>query len=403
MVEGDPDADKAINVPSAEKLISILSVNDLDDAWVQSEISFLENIRDTYVKDPMCRGKKEFFVDHFSAVAKRSDEICNLIRVLFRLAKAQTTTKQLCNEVVSAVSANLKAQMPTNSKSFANAVKETLKKTPPKKLNSIATEPDPVKVSSHHNMSEITLIPKNGYDEDLKKVSGSLKQNRINSTRKSKQGNIVISCENDDEMKRVEVALSSAQFVQIKRMEKNLPKMTILGSEEIESAEEVLEDLKSRNAFIHKLVEEGKKLEVLFMKKQNGLNNITIKVDPEIRSAILENKSKVYVGLKRCHVSDSFPFKVCYNCQETCSHMSDKCTSRVKICRYCGENHLSKNCPMKDDATKHRCINCLNSNITRVKNNAGSHFSNASSCPLVKLIIDNMKANTIYSCESKNA
>ena len=149
MVEGDPDADKAINVPSAEKLISILSVNDLDDAWVQSELSFLENIRDTYVKDPMCRGKKEFFVDHFSAVAKRSDEICNLIRVLFRLAKAQTTTKQLCNEVVSAVSANLKAQMPTNAKSFANAVKETLKKTPPKKLNSIATEPDPVKVSSH--------------------------------------------------------------------------------------------------------------------------------------------------------------------------------------------------------------------------------------------------------------
>ena len=252
-------------------------------------------------------------------------------------------------------------------------------------------------------MLEITLIPKNGYDEDLKKVSGSLKQNRINSTRKSKKGNIVISCENDDEMKRVEVALSSAQFVQIKRMEKNLPKMTILGSEEIESAEVVLEDLKSRNAFIHKLVEEGKKLEVLFMKKHNGLNNITIKVDPEIRNAILENKAKVYVGLKRCHVSDSFPFKVCYNCQETCSHMSDKCTSRVKICRYCGENHLSKNCPMKDDATKHRCINCLNSNITRVKNNAGSHFSNASSCPLVKLIIDNMKANTLYSRESKNA
>ena len=399
MVEAEPDADKAIKVPSAEKLISVLSVNDLDDAWVHSEISFLENIRDIYDKDTLCRAKKEQYVEHFTSIAKRSEEICNLIRVLFRLAKAQTTTKKLCNEVVSAVSANLKAQMST--KSFANAVKEKepLKK-PPKVLKTIEKESVPIKVLPP--MSEITLIPKNGYDEDLKKVSGSLKQNRINSARKSKNGNIVISCENDEEMKRVEEALSSAQFVQVKKMEKNLPKMTIIGAEEIDSREEVIEDLKSRNVFLHDLVEKGKKLEVLFMKKNNGLNNITIRVDPEIRNAILENKAKVYVGLKRCHVSDSFPFKVCYNCQETCSHMSDSCNSRVKICRYCGQNHLSKSCPMKNDATKHRCINCLNSNISRIKNNAGSHFSNASSCPLVKLLIDNMKANTIYSCESKN-
>ena len=123
--------------------------------------------------------------------------------------------------------------------------------------------------------------------------------------------------------------------------------------------------------------------------KVNGsiVTNITIKVDSEIRNAIINNHYKLFSGLKRCHIVDSFPFKICFNCQTTCSHMSKECPLKNQtICRYCQLNHFSKDCPVKNDSTKHRCRNCNESKINHIKAAAKSHFTNSNHCPLIKSI-----------------
>ena len=349
-------ADKGFVIPTPEKLISILNVDDIDEAWVMSELNLLESTAEVYNNDPKCKQMlKDQVVETLSSVAKESHNICNLIRVLYRLAKSQTTTEQLCNEVVTAVSANLSAQMPPAmevSKRTTTTYGNENEKAAVSFAKVVKSKNSPRTSKPIQPTAEITLIPQNNYDADLKKVSSTLKGHRINSARKSKAGNIVLNCENDDEVKRVEDTLKTTDFVALKKMEKNFPKMTIFGAEIVESNEELKNDIIARNPFIRSLVEDsGKKFDILFMKKFKGLNNVTIKVDPEIRNAILNNNAKCYVGLKRCHVSDSFPFKVCFNCQKTCSHLSSECESSVKICRYCGLNHFSKDCPVQNDST----------------------------------------------------
>ena len=58
---------------------------------------------------------------------------------------------------------------------------------------------------------------------DLKKVNKSLREHQINSVRKSKAGNIVISCKNDDTVKLVEETLMTENFVEVKKNGKISP------------------------------------------------------------------------------------------------------------------------------------------------------------------------------------
>ena len=215
---------------------------------------------------------------------------------------------------------------------------------------------------------------------------------------------MVISCSSESELLSVENALGPADVVKkINKMEKNLPRLTIFGAHDVESADVAKEEILCKNTFLKTLVDNNKVFEVLFMKKGNGFSNLIIKVDPEIRKAIFENGAKLYLGLNRCRVSDSFPFKVCYNCQKTCCHLSDKCPLKNEkmVCRFCSENHRSADCPVKTNVAMHKCVNCLDSSNNKIKNNGNSHYSNSNECPLVQSIISNIKLNTEY--ESKNA
>ena len=184
---------------------------------------------------------------------------------------------------------------------------------------------------------------------------------------------------------------------------KNLPTLTIFDIGDFDSNDELKDNILSKNPVIKGMVDNDKIFSVLFIKKSRDSKSAVVRVDPEIREFVLKNKSKMYVGLKSCNVADSFPFKICFSCQETCSHQSKNCPMVDKsICRYCSDNHKSTDCKVKNDTTKYVCINCSQSNINKFKNNARSHYPNSNSCPLVESIISNIKANTCYTLSSKN-
>ena len=173
---------------------------------------------------------------------------------------------------------------------------------------------------------------------------------------------------------------------------------------EVESKEELKDVIMEKNPHIRNLISNSKCFEILFLKKFNGVTNAVLKVEPEIRELIQKVNSRVFVQLKNCKVVDSYPFRVCYNCQMTCSHLSQQCPLKdtKQICRYCSRNHKTKDCNVKDDKSKHTCVNCENSQNEKFKEKAKSHFSNSNECPIIISIKENIIANTLYSLDTKN-
>ena len=401
---------------SAVSLISISNIEEIHEEWVNDTISYLDKLSSDSDREAgqkhQLRNSEQAKLKH---IASQAGKISNLVRVLYRLAKSTADTRNLCKDMIASI--NTQLTMNNVQPNQPQLQTPTPHSTPPNHQPN-----DPINNNGHRSYaqtlqntvshadkpiipsSEITLIPKTSYEADIKKVTQKLKQHQVESARKSKAGNIVIKCANADKIKSVENALKSQDFVTVKTMEKNLPKMTILAVESeadadfTSAAAAFREDILCRNPFLKTLHDTGKVFSVLFMRKNNGLVNFTVKLDPEIRHAILKNSSKVFVGLKSCRVIDSFPFKVCFNCQMTGDHLSNECPIRDRtLCRYCSENHKTKDCGSKNDTSKHICVNCHNSKINRIKSNANTHFSNHVNCPLVTAIVDNIKANTLYS------
>ena len=382
-----------------EELISLTSIDELDFGWVEDELKYLQDLIKEKPSFSRTTFKKDDAVKKLESICNQASTTSNLIRVLFRLAKENFKSKQLCEEVLSTLVCNNAAVNGQNVNgnasqiSYAKALKESTMKSG-KLVKPSSALPD-------QRTNEITLIPNTNYDADVKKVSEKLSSHQVVSSRKSKAGNIVLRCDKEEDIGAIEDVLKAENFVTIKKMERNLPRMTIFDVGKFDTPDELKSALFSKNPFLKSLVDKNKVFEVLFFKTWSDTTNVTIKCDPEVRDSILKNRSKLFIGLKSCRVTDSFPFMVCYNCQQTCSHRSKDCTART-TCRYCGDNHISRNCEFKNDSTRHCCVNCSKSEIVNIKNNSKTHVSNSTSCPLIKSIITNMKANTSYTCDQKN-
>ena len=378
-----------------EQLISLSSIEELDLEWVEDEIKFLEDLVKEKPSFSRTSFKKDDAVKKLESLCNQASMTSKLIRVLFRLAKENLNSKQLCQDILSTLVCNKsggteKHDRNSSQNSYAKALKApTMGPGKPAK---------PAPAIPENRPNEITLIPNTNYDSDVKKVNEKLRTQQVVSARKSKAGNIVLRCDKEEDIGAIEDVLKNENFVTVKKMERNLPRMTIFDIGKFETTDELKATLFSKNPYLQSLVNNDKVFEILFFKTWNDTTNVTIKCDPEVREGILKNRSKVFIGLKSCRVSDSFPFMVCYNCQETCSHRSKDCTAST-VCRYCGDNHISRNCQVKTDTTKHRCINCSNSENINIKTNSNTHVSNSTVCPLIKSIISNMKANTCYTSE----
>ena len=204
-------------------------------------------------------------------------------------------------------------------------------------------------------------------------------------------------------MKSAEEILAAESTVKLHARTKVLPKMSISNVDLPD--DEVRDSILSKNPQISNLVNNGFKLELLFVHnvKNSSIRNAIIKVDPAIRNLIVENKYKIFVGMKNCTVYDRIHYKTCYNCQKIGAHTSKDCPTSDPICRFCAGSHRSADCESKNDPSTHQCANCLNSDNDSHKSVAKSHMSNASTCPLVINLSNNIMLNTEYkTSESKN-
>ena len=68
----------------------------------------------------------------------------------------------------------------------------------------------------------------------------------------------------------------------------------------------------------------------------------------------------------------------CIKCQSY-EHTVESCSKKFSVCGYCGKNHHTKRCPVKNDASKHHCVNCFSD--PRFKDRCSGHGAVSRDCP----------------------
>ena len=191
----------SFTIPSAEQLISIDNINDIDGKWIENEIAFLSSFSVENANDPTYKNAtKPVLQQKLTEVANRTSQLANLVRVLHRLAKANSNTKNLCDDVVKSIGEKLENAEVLPRNSYANALKmpgqSTKSKSSPAKPIAAAAPKElspsaPVFTPSPRH--EITIVPEKNYENDMKSLQKTLSNSQVSGSRKSRNGNIVLS------------------------------------------------------------------------------------------------------------------------------------------------------------------------------------------------------------------
>ena len=166
----------------------------------------------------------------------------------------------------------------------------------------------------------------------------------------------------------------------------------------------------TKNSNISRLVsDEKKKFDIIFIndEKDENYSYAVIKVDPEIKEAIVSQGNKLFIGLSSCKVTDRYHILQCYKCQEFGHKVgSSKCTlegSEKEICLYCAGDHKSKSCEVeKNDSNNFKCHNCSMSKDDKIKSNCIGHTTNSFKCPIFQTAIKNTINRTMSASYSTN-
>ncbi len=149
-----------------------------------------------------------------------------------------------------------------------------------------------------------------------------------------------------------------------------LPKVTItnIDSEEYTPKDTVKlrKAICEKNPTIAELISKGNTFDILFIKEstqKNTPSSAVVKVEKVIYEQIKSLKYQLYIDFSRCQVFDRYHLTQCYRCQKF-GHTSSKCPRQSSVCRYCSENHQTKDCPLKGQLDKYKCANCKSNHAT---------------------------------------
>ena len=178
-------------------------------------------------------------------------------------------------------------------------------------------------------------------------------------------------------------------------LKSKLPTICLLGVTDDLTKDEIKQGICRQNDVIGKLVEDGQELSVIFTKPPTNnklYHQVTVRVSSDIRLAIKSSGNKIHLSSKVCKVIDSFHVKRCNKCQSF-GHYAAKCReSTPVICGYCGKNHESNDCHLKDQPSNtHKCCNC---EIAGMKPEGHSSFS--FKCPAYTIQQDKLRSSIAY-------
>ena len=285
--------------------------------------------------------------------------------------------------------------------SFADILKQELRELQKGK-------DDPVNKQSHQ---VLVLKPKEGYGTDKTTLSAAagdvekaLKSVPVNSCRETRSGALVVRLPTESAKADASAAMKSCfgsdAVYHVSEPKKMLPKMTVTGLSLSMDDSDIIPSILNKNSRIKILVESGSTLNLLFTRTKNDAKSAIIKMSPEVRSAIVEQGSYIYVGLTRCRAFDRFWVTQCHHCQGL-GHTTEKCTKKSDepVCVFCAGSHKSKDCGNKDSP---KCINCsVGHHEADADLQLVAHFASSRNCPVMISHRNRLIENTNF-LHSKN-
>lgn len=164
-----------------------------------------------------------------------------------------------------------------------------------------------------------------------------------------------------------------------------MPKIKVfdVDTEVHQNKSELRQAILDKNPDIANMVSKDDDLSIILL--DTSRRYAIIKVLPNIRKLMIK-QGKIFLGMCSVKVRNHFQPLQCYACQKhghkqgspDCEH-NNKDTN---TCLYCSGDHFSRNCPVKQDPTKHKCANCCKSDKLEYNQHA-SHKSTSFQCPFV--------------------
>ena len=271
---------------------------------------------------------------------------------------------------------------------FSDILKRTLEE------NSQKSESKPGVVISSQGKTKTVLPqqvlvvgPKKGMaDQASAKVEEAdmreaLKEIPVDTCRKSRNGGFVIKFPSKDTKEKACAAISTYldnDSVTVSEPKKLTPKMTIVGLPPSFPDDDVVQSIVDKSSAIRGLLAKGGILELCFTKVKGDSKSAVVRMSPEIRSLVMKNNGRMYVGLNSCRVFDRFWVTQCYHCQRF-GHISSRCSkkSEAPTCAFCAERHESRACTKKSSPC---CSNC--SAIEDEPVSVG-HYASSTDCPVM--------------------
>ena len=219
-------------------------------------------------------------------------------------------------------------------------------------------------------------------NETRKQISKALCNVNVNSTRVTRQGDLIVNLPNPESS---EVATNNLKEVFkskvcIEPAKKLLPKLTVVGLPFDYDPDNLATDAGDKDSTLKGIIARStfEVLKTWEMKNDSGeiiSKKVALKVSPEVRNYIIMKKEGyLFIDLIRCKVYDRLIVTQCYHCYDY-HHIKENCPHKTKkpTCGKCAEAHATVNCRSKSE----KCVNC-----TRARpNEPNNHCAFAYKCP----------------------
>lgn len=212
----------------------------------------------------------------------------------------------------------------------------------------------------------------------------------IKNLRETKQGNIVITCDSEQDIKLIkeEAERKLKENYKIELPKKILPRIKIAGYSGDESIVTLEKKIRKQN----KWIDTADHLKITYIRRIKNKPNSTIYAEC---SGSLFNKmltyGKVYIDWERLPVYEDLTVSRCYKCQGF-HHKSPNCT-KTEVCGNCAGSHSTLACERQIK----KCVNCKIANGKHNLQLNTDHSAFDPECPSLKYQLGLLQNKTDYN------
>ncbi|CAH2227951.1 jg24594 [Pararge aegeria aegeria] len=206
----------------------------------------------------------------------------------------------------------------------------------------------------------------------IRKVADAKKSGlTVETVRKARNQNVVISCESESALTRLTEKLKNEDKLRIDPAKNKDPLVIIKNVLAYNTDEDILASIKSQNKEALKDIADNEYRAVIKYRRtarNSHETHIVMQVSPKLWQR-LTTMGRIHIDLQRCLVADQSPLVQCTRCLGF-GHGKKLCKESVDMCSHCAGPHLRAQCPSYAAGDTACCRNCQIGKIERSEHSA---------------------------------